>query len=85
MKVIYEKFLGGQLRLMNVTTPAGDQGVYVKGLVGAGNPFWAWSVIPPGRVIGASFVGAPICSDDTAENNVLINSITEDPANVLEY
>jgi hypothetical protein len=85
VKVIYEKVLGGQLRLVTATTPAGDQGEYVKSLVGVGNPFWAWPLIPPGRVIGADFSNAPICDADPAVNNVLIGSITVDPADVLTY
>jgi len=83
MKVVYERVYAGQLRLITATTPAGDQGVYVKSLVGAGNRFWAWPLIPPGKVIGADFNDAPICSDDPAVNNVLIDSITVDPEDVL--
>lgn len=85
MKVVYEKVLGGQLRLVTATTPAGDQGAYVKTLVGPGNPFWAWPQIPSGRVIGCDFNDAPICSESTEENNVLIDSITIDPETVLTY
>lgn len=85
VKVVYEKVLAGQLRLVTATTPAGNQGEYVKALVGPGNRFWAWPVIPPGRVIGADFNDAPVCSEDPAENNVLIDSITVDPASVLTY
>lgn len=85
MKVVYEKVLAGQLRLVTATTPTGDQGVYIKSLVGAGNRFWAWPQIPPGRVIDCDFNDAPICSDDPAENNVLIDSITMNPADVLTY
>lgn len=85
MKVVYEKVLGGTLRLVTATTPAGDQGAYVKQLVGPGNPFWAWPQIPPGRVIGCDFNDAPICSESTEENNVLIDSITVMPADVLTW
>lgn len=85
MKVVYERLLGGQMRLVTATTPAGDQGAYVKSLVGVGNPFWAWPSIPAGRVIGADFNDAPICTDNAADNNVLIDSITVDPSTVLTY
>jgi len=85
MKVVYEKVLAGQLRLVTATTPAGDQGAYVKALVGVGNPFWAWSTIPPGRVIGCDFNDAPICAETAAEINVQIDSITMNPADVLTY
>lgn len=85
MKVIYEKVLAGQLRLVTATTPAGDQGAYVKSLVGAGNRFWAWQQIPPGRVIGCDFNDAPVCAETAAEINVQIDSITVDPLTVLTY
>lgn len=85
MKVVYEKVIGGVMRVMNVTTAAGDQGAHVLSLVGVGNPFWAWPSIPPGRVIAADFTDAPICAATAAENNVLIGSITVDPTDVLTY
>ena len=85
MKVVYEKVLAGQLRLVTATTPAGDQGAYVKALVGPGNRFWAWPNIPAGRVIGCDFNDAPVCADTAAEINVQIGSITVDPMTVLTY
>ncbi len=85
VKVVYEKVLAGQLRLVTATTPAGDQGLYVRSLVGPGNPFWAWPQIPSGRVIGCDFNNAPICSEDTNVNNQLIGSVTVDPLTVLTY
>lgn len=85
MKVVYEKVLAGQLRLVTATTPAGNQGEYVKALVGPGNRFWAWPNIPAGRVIGCDFNDAPIWHEDAAQNNILIDSITVNPTNVLTY
>lgn len=85
VKVVYEKVLAGQLRLVTATTPAGDQGAYVKALVGPGNKFWAWPVIPAGKIIGCNFDDAPTCSDDPAENNILIGNISVDPMSVLTY
>ena len=85
MKVVYEKVLAGQLRLVTATTPAGNQGAYVKSLVGVGNRFWAWPSIPAGRVIGCDFNDAPVCAETAEENNVLIGNITIDPLTVLTY
>ena len=83
MKVVYEKVLAGQLRLVTATTPAGNQGAYVLALVGPGNPFWAWPTIPPGRVIGCDFNDAPICAATAEEVNIQIDSITVNPSDVL--
>lgn len=81
-KVICEKTINGVSRVVNATTPMGNQGEYVISLVGPGNPFWLWPSIPSGRVIGASFEGAPICTDDPDQNNILIAQITAQPTDL---
>lgn len=84
-KVIFEKVINGETRLINATTPAGNQGSYVKMLVGAGNKFWWWPSIPSGTLIGCDFTDAPTCTDDPVANNALISAITTDPADVLTF
>lgn len=69
--------------LFAVTTAAGNQGAIVKQLVPAGNPFWWFASIPPGKVIAADFTNAPIRSDNVAENNAAIAAITVQPEDVL--
>lgn len=86
MKLICNYTVAGQTAVRNITTPAnGDQGAYVKSIVGVGNPFWMWSSIPPGKIIGADFTDAPLATDDPAVNNALIAAITALPADVLIY
>lgn len=85
-KLICEKTVNGVTAVRNITTPAtGNQGAYVKTIVGVGNPFWFWPSIPAGVVVGADFTNAPICSDDVAANNAAIANITAEPADVLIY
>lgn len=85
-KLICEKTVNGVTAVRNITTPAtGNQGAYVKTIVGVGNPFWFWPSIPAGVVVGADFTNAPICSDDAAVNNQAIANITAEPADVLIY
>lgn len=85
-KLICEKTINGVTAVRNITTPStGNQGSYVKTIVGVGNPFWFWPSIPVGVVIGADFADAPICSDDPAVNNALIANITALPEDVLIY
>lgn len=85
-KLICEKTVNGVTAVRNITTPAtGNQGAYVKTIVGVGNPFWFWPSIPPGIVVGADFTNAPICSDDPAANNAAIASISAAPEDVLIY
>lgn len=86
MKVICEKTVNGVTAVRNITTPAvGDQGAYVRSVVGVGKPYWAWASIPTGKIIGADFEGAPICSQNAAENNAAIAAITALPEDVLIY
>jgi hypothetical protein len=85
-KLICEKTVNGVTAVRNITTPAvGNQGSYVKTIVGVGNPFWFFPSIPAGILIGADFTNAPICSDDVAANNAAIASISVEPADVLVY
>jgi hypothetical protein len=85
-KLICEKTVNGVTAVRNITTPAvGNQGSYVKTIVGVGNPFWFFPSIPAGILIGANFTNAPNCSDDVAANNAAIANITVNPADVLTY
>lgn len=85
-KLICNKTVNGVDAVRNITTPAtGNQGAYVKTIVGVGNPFWFFPSIPAGVIIGADFADAPICSDDPAVNNAAIASISVAPEDVLIY
>lgn len=87
-KVFYEKevLIDGvpTMKLFNVTTPAGNQGAYVKALCN-GLPFWWFATIPSGSVIGCDFTGAPVATGDATTNNSLISAITVTPGDVLSY
>ena len=88
MKVVCEKTISGVTQLVVATTPTGNQGLYVKSIVGVGNPYWLWASIsvPPGqKVVGCDFTAAPICSSDVAVNNADIAAITTTPDEVLTY
>ena len=86
MKLICNKEILGQTAVRSFTTPnTGNQGSYVKTIVGVGNPFWMWPSVPAGKIIGADFTDAPICSDDVNVNNQLIAAITVLPEDVLVY
>ncbi|RAI44695.1 hypothetical protein [Rhodoplanes roseus] len=86
MKVLYEKTINGQTMLMNVTTPAGNQGAYVLQLVKPGNKFFAWPSIPTGQVIGCDFTDAPVCAGTATANNDIINAgMPHTPEEVLVY
>lgn len=89
-KIICEKTLLGATGVKVFTTVAGDQGAIIKQMVGVGNPYWIFSSIPPGKVIGADFTTAPIASSDVATNNqnaapLLASPPATDPASVLFY
>jgi hypothetical protein len=84
-KLICEKTINGVTAVRNITTATGNQGLYVKTIVGVGNPFWWFTAIPPGTVVGADFTNAPIATADPAQNNALINSISVQPEDVLIY
>lgn len=88
-KVLYEKQIivdgNPETRLFNVTTPAGNQGSYVKALVAVGNKFWWFASIPAGQVIGCDFTNAPTATADASANNALIAAITAQPGDVLTY
>lgn len=87
-KVFYEKevVINGvpTMKLFNVTTPAGDQGNYVRALCN-GLPFWWFASVPAGTIIGCDFTGAPVATGDAATNNTLISGITVQPTDVLSY
>jgi hypothetical protein len=85
MKIVNIGKVDGVDTLMVRTTPAGNQGLFVKILVPEGDPYWLWPTIPSGQVIAADFTGAPLASMDVAVNNANIAAITEDPADVLTY
>lgn len=84
-KIICEKTINGVTAVRNITTPTGDQGLYVRSIVGVGNPYWWFPSIPAGQVVGADFTGAPICSANIAENNAAIAAINVQPQDVLIY
>jgi hypothetical protein len=84
-KIICEKTINGVTAVRNITTPTGNQGAYVKTIVGVGNPYWWFASIPAGQVIGADFTNAPICSADAATNNTMISQINVQPEDVLIY
>lgn len=84
-KLICEKTINGVTAVRNITTASGNQGLYVKTIVGVGNPFWWFPSIPPGIVVGADFTGAPIATADPATNNALISQITVQPEDVIVY
>lgn len=84
-KVICEKTINGVTAVRNITTASGNQGQYIKVIVGVGNPFWWFQSIPPGIVVGADFTNAPICTDDATVNNQLISQISVQPEDVIVY
>jgi hypothetical protein len=67
------------------TTFSADIPAAVKQIVGVGNPYWAWASIPAGKVIGADFTNAPICSSDLTQIASDIAAITALPNDVLTY
>lgn len=85
VKVIFEKVINGTITLVNVTTPAGDQGAYVLQLVKTGNRFWAWPTIPAGKIIACDFNDAPVCGATASDNNTLIAGIVTRPEDVLIF
>lgn len=86
MKVVCEKVIAGQTRLLSgATTPGGNQAAKVLTIVGAGNPFYAWETVPPGRIIGCDFGPAPICAATAAEVADQIAGIQVSPEDVLTY
>ncbi len=87
-KIVCEKTINGVTRTITATTPTGNQGLYVKSIVGIGNKFWLWPTIsvPEGqKVVGADFTNAPTCSSDVAANNAAIAAITATPEEVLYF
>lgn len=89
-KLICEKTISGVTAVRSFTTAYGDQGPIIKTIVGVGNPYWIWSSIPAGKVIGADFTNAPICSSDVAVNTanaapLLADPPSVDPMDVLIY
>lgn len=91
MRLLFIKNINGVDTLVNGVTGAGNQGLYVRLAVPAGQPFWMFPSIPPGKPVGADFTDAPIASTNpnagiaNAENNAAIAAITADPADVLIY
>lgn len=89
-KLVCEKTIGGVTAVRVFTTVAGPQGSTIKTMVGVGNPYWIWNSIPAGKVIGADFTDAPICSDSISMNNAAAAPLLADPpavnpADVLIY
>jgi hypothetical protein len=85
-KLICEKTINGVTAVRNITTPAvGNQGSYVKTIVGAGNPFLLFPIDHGRKRDRRRFHERPICSDDVAANNAAIASISANPADVLTY
>jgi hypothetical protein len=85
MKLFCEKVVNGETILINATTPAGNQGLFVRSIAGAGNAFWMWASVPAGQVVGCNFTDAPICTADPVVNNALIAAITATPEEKLTY
>lgn len=89
-KLICEKTINGVTAVRSFTTASGDQGPIIKQIVGVGNPYWIWSTIPTGKVIGADFTNAPVCSSDNSVNTAnaaptLATPPSVDPLDVLIY
>lgn len=84
-KIICEKTINGVTAVRNITTPTGNQGQYIKTIVGVGNPFWWFPSIPSGQLIGADFTNAPIATADATQNNTLVSQISVQPEDVLIY
>lgn len=86
MIVVCEKTVSGVTAVRKITTPAvGNQGAFVRSVVGAGNPYWAWPSVPNGALSGADFSGAPVCSSDINQNLADIAAITVAPEDVLFF
>lgn len=84
MIVVCEKTVAGVTAVRKITTPAvGNQGGFVRSVVGVGNPFWAWPAVANGPLSGADFTNAPICSSDINVNLASIAAITATPEEVL--
>ena len=84
-KLICEKTVNGVTAVRNITTPVGNQGLYVASICDEGQPFYHWPTIPPGRVIGCDFTNAPLATKDPVQNNALIAGISVAPEDVLIY
>ena len=85
-KLVCEKEVSGEMRLMNITTVTGlNVGSFLKTTPGVGKPFWWWPSIPAGKLVGCDFSAAPIVTDDTETNNAEIAVITTQPSEVLVY
>lgn len=67
------------------TTPAGNQGLYVRSMAGVGNKFWWFASIPAGQIASCDFTDAPTVSSDVAANNAAIAAITVSPTDVITY
>lgn len=86
MQGVCMKTLNGNTFLAKFTTANGHQGLYVRAIVGVGNPYWVWSSIPnAGKVIAADFTNAPICKQDINANLNDIASITVTPQDFLTW
>jgi hypothetical protein len=84
-KVICEEIVGGEAVIRSYTTASGTAAAFVKVRPGAGHPFWCWSSVPAGTIIGCDFTNAPIATSSTATNQGLIDTITAVPEDVLVY
>ena len=81
-KLICEKTLSGVTAVRVFTTVNGAQGSIIRQIVGVGNPYWIFSSIPSGKVIGADFTDAPIASSDSQVNNAAAAPLLADPPSV---
>jgi hypothetical protein len=85
MRLVCWKVILGEDALRVFTTPAGNQGQYVKSIVPVGQPYWIWPSIPAGTVIACDFTAAPLSTASTASNNANIANINTLPEDVLTY
>jgi len=71
----------GEEQTKVVTTVSGlDQNAaFVRTLPGIGKPFYMFNSLPAGSVLGADFEGAPIVSENIAENKAAIERMLSEP------
>lgn len=87
-KIVCDKTIGGVTIPKILSTTPGDQGLAVKILTDAGQPFWWWPsiTVPAGKKLYAvDFTNAPIATDDPTTNQLLIDAIVATPEQVLTF
>jgi len=87
-KLVFEKDVFGEQRLIVLTTAPSNQALVVKAAVPAGSPFWWWVGIENAAgVIGCNFTDAPIreATDTVAILTTKIESITVAPSDKLTW